>query len=103
MLRNRLAEVYLPAYVDLHPLKRMSRVSGKIAMAKKALAELRSVEAQLEQGMGRITDADLKLGRQEMARFAKIIAKNARQGAIILKVLRKDAMAYRKELVNAAN
>lgn len=102
MSRNRLSEDILPAYVDLSPLRRMSRVAGKIAMAKKALAELVSIERQLEAGAGTITKDDLRLARSELTRFAKIIAKNARQGAVILKVLRKDAEVYRKELLNAA-
>lgn len=102
MSRNRLSEVYLPAYVDLSPLRRMKKVAGKIAMAKKALAELSSVEQQLLAGAGGISEEDLRLGKSEMVRFAKIIAKNTKEAAIILKVLRKDAMAYRKELLDAA-
>jgi len=103
MSRMRLSEGYLPAYIDLHTVKRMSKVAGKIAVVVKALDAMVSVENQLESGIDSVTNEDLRLGKLEMARFAKIIAKNARKAVVDLKLMKREIEAYKKELLNAAN
>ena len=100
MSRMRLSEESLPVYVDMKPVRRMGEVVKNLAVIKKATAELAAIEMQLESS-GEVTVEDLNLAKKEMAKFAKIIAKNAKSGAGKLKVLKKDILAYRKELLNA--
>ena len=100
MYRMRLSEDYLPVYVDLNPVRRMSKVVAKLAIVQKANKEIALIERQLEAGIGSLTTQDLELAKSELVRFAKIIAKNSRQGAKMLKILREDVKGYRKEIIN---
>lgn len=101
MSRMESSEDYLPAYIDLNPLRRMKSVAGKMALVKRAVAEMASIEDALTAFGAKPTYKDLDLAKKEMVRFAKIIAKSSRSAAVILKSLKKDIIAYRKDLADA--
>jgi hypothetical protein len=70
-------------------------------MAKKANEQIRRIENKLQAQAGRTTVPEFDLAMREVAKFAKIIAKNARMAILILKKMKPKVEAYRGNLRDA--
>jgi hypothetical protein len=89
----------LPDYGRLKTIPDFTKMAGKFALTRKAIAELKKVEEFFLRGG--VTKSDFKAGLQEMADFAGMVENNATAALLIVNNMRKKVAAYEKELVDA--
>jgi hypothetical protein len=77
----------------------MKDVSAKMALAKKAIAEMGRIEDALLRG--KVTEEDFKLAKSEMQEFANIVAAQATAAVGTLMRMRGKVRKYKRELQSA--
>lgn len=90
----------LPPFVKYHTLPAMSAMAAKLALARKAVAEISKMDDLLERAdyEGTVTEDYKNLYLKETARFC-VMAFHAVEDAVsMLEGVKADVEAYRREL-----
>lgn len=83
------------SFVSIGTLRTMSKVAAKMATARKAVAEIRSIE-DLLLAEGASTSA-MKRAMTDTAALAKVASKSASEAIVMLNGMKPDMEAYARE------
>ena len=86
----------LPSFVRLNTLRDMSKIALRIAVAKKAIAEIRKIRMLL--ATGRADVDDVELAAKELAFYGDTIADKAAEAGEMVGKLTKKVEGYRRKL-----
>lgn len=93
----------LPAFYKYGTLADMSQLARKMALARKAVVEIRAIEDKLEANKSNILDSDFRLAMKETEDYA-IVVEGAMMGAIkILKDIERKVEEYQESIKNVVD
>lgn len=98
-----MLQVELPAFYRLGTLADMSRMAAKIALARKAIGEIRKIENYLEAHKNETMESGFDIAMKETRDYALIVAGAMRDAVMILKKVRASVESYREDVHDASH
>ena len=103
-MRQRLSkEKQLPSLIKTGVMDDFSLVARKMAVAGKAIEQVRLIENKLMAERDNISEERFKLAMNETAKYSRMAADASRGAILILKKMKPQMEGYQKELKNAVS
>ena len=93
----------VPAFYRLGTLADMSRMAAKLALARKAIAEIRKIEDYLEAHSGEVSNDDFKLAMKETSDYAETVASATGEAVEFLKTVKANVESYQESIHDATD
>ena len=93
----------LPPFYKLGTFSDMSRMARKLALARKAIVEIRRLEDNLEELQGSITEGELKTQAKQINDYSLIMANLVKEAIEILTVVKSKIGSYRERVQDAVD
>lgn len=93
----------LPAFYRAGTLANMSRMAVKLALARKAIREIRAIEDYLAVNGGYLQDSEFKKAMKETQGYAVVVADAVSEAIVILKKVKSDVQSYQESVHDATD
>lgn len=93
----------LPAFYRLGTLADMSVTARKMALARKAIREIRKVEDYFKANKTNLLESEFNSGMKEMSQYSITVANAINETIVILKDMTRKIESYQEEIHDATN